>query len=195
VSQDDESSRLAFRWSILLFALFVGAETTIGSWLFVYAERTAQFSSATAAYLVAVFWGAFTFGRLLAVFGSRIIKPTSYVSGSLAAGALLSASIMLLRGSNLLLWVAVAGLGLSMAAVFPQAFAFVSEKLGITGRRAAVLLLGGSLGGMLMPWLAGLMLDSVSAQILPVMVSLAMALALVAFRIVQRTAQETSSTS
>jgi fucose permease len=82
-----------------------------------------------------------------------------------------------------------------MAAVFPQAFAFVSEKLGITGRRAAVLLLGGSLGGMLMPWLTGLMLDSVSAQILPVMVSLAMALALVAFRIVQRTAQETSSTS
>ena len=195
VIQAPITSRAAFWWSVLLFALFVGAETTMGSWLYSYAEQGIAFSPATAAYLVSVFWGAFTFGRLLTVFGSGVMRPSTYVSGGLAASAVLAAGFVVFRGGGLFLWIVVAGLGLSMAAVFPQAFAFVSESLGITGRRTAWLLLGGSFGGMLMPWLAGILLDSISAQAMPIIVSLAMAVALVVFTAIQRMSQATSPTS
>ena len=79
-----------------------------------------------------------------------------------------------------------------MAAVFPQAFAFVSKALGLSGRRTASLLIAGSFGAMLMPWLTGLLLDSVSPQALPIAVGLALGLAFISFQMMKRAAARVS---
>jgi len=194
-TQKHASSRVALFWAVTHFFLYVGSEITMGAWLFAYAQRAAQFSPTTAAYLVATFWGAFMLGRLLSIFGSVIINPMQYVCGGLLAGALSTVGVIAFASQGgPYLWISVAALGLSMAAVFPQGFAFVSTVLGISGRRTASLLIAGSFGGMLMPWLTGLLLDTISPHALPVVVGLAMSLALIAFLLMQRTAQHDPET-
>ena len=190
------SSRVALFWAIALFFLYVGAEINMGAWLYTYATHAAQFAPATAAYLVATFWGAFMVGRLLSVFGSAIVNPVQYVCGGLLAGSLSTVGVFVFSSQGgPYLWISVAALGLSMAAVFPQAFAFVSAVLGMSGRKTASLLIAGSFGGMLMPWLTGLLLESVSSHALPIAVGVAMALAFGAFLMVRRTADHASPIS
>jgi len=185
----DRSSRAALYWTVGLFFFYVGAEINVGAWLYAYAGQAASFAPATAAYLVAVFWGAFMLGRLLAIFGSSYISPKSLAVGGLCMGIVSSIGMLtFVVRSNAMLWISIALLGLSMAAVFPQTFAYVSGVLGMSGRRTAALLIAGSLGGMFLPWLTGALMESVSPQWLPIGVSIAMSLALVALMMVRRTA-------
>lgn len=187
--QQRSSSRIALLWAIVLFFLYVGTEINMGAWLYTYAIRAAQYSPTTAAYLVAAFWGAFMVGRLLSIFVSALLNPLQYVCGGLLAGVLSTVGITVFSSQGgPYLWISVAALGLSMAAVFPQAFAFISEILGMSGRKTASLLIAGSCGGMLLPWLTGRLLESLSSQSLPIIAGLAMALALGAFLMVRRTA-------
>jgi MFS transporter, FHS family, Na+ dependent glucose transporter 1 len=188
--QKSTASRSAFYWAPVMLFFYVGAEATLGSWLFVYAERAVNFSAATAAYLVATFWGAFTFGRLLSIVGSSFIPSSQYVLASMIAGILSALGLLCLSQSGAVLWISIAALGLSMSAVFPQGFAFVSTALGMTGRQIAWLLISGSFGGMLLPWLTGLMLESVSPHTMPVVALSAMSCALIAFLMVRRASQQ-----
>ncbi len=180
------SSKQAFLWVLLLFFLFVGAETTVGGWLFSFAERAAQLSPTAAAYLTSTFWGTFTGGRLLAVLGSVRIRPARYVRGSILASIASSIGVLVFSHGGVGLWVCVAALGLSLAAVFPQAFAFAGTVVRLTGRRTSWILVASSLGGMLIPWAAGQLLESISANTLPTVVGIVMGLALVSFSIVTR---------
>lgn len=177
-------------WGIALFFLYVGAEATAGTWLFAFAEQAAHFTPTNAAYLVATFWGSFTAGRLLTIVGSAYITPQKFVLGSMAAATIACLGILLLPQDGIWLWICAAALGLSMAAVFPQAFSFVMSSIGVTGRRAGWLLIAGSVGGMLVPWLAGHMLEAVSAQTLPILVAICTSLAVLAFLMVRRTANQ-----
>lgn len=167
----------------------MGAEINVGAWLYTYASQAAQFAPATAAYLVATFWGAFMLGRLLAIFASAVISPFQYVCGGLLTGLASAVGIVMFApqaGPGF--WISIAALGVSMAAVFPQAFAMVSKALGMSGRRAATLLVAGSFGGMLLPWLTGQLMESISPHSLPIMVGISMILAFIAFFGVRHTA-------
>ncbi|MBU1049916.1 MFS transporter [Candidatus Bipolaricaulota bacterium] len=181
--------RVALVWAIGMFFFYVGAEINVGAWLYTYASQAAQFAPATAAYLVATFWGAFMLGRLLAIFASAVISPFQYVCGGLLTGLASAVGIVMFApqaGPGF--WISIAALGVSMAAVFPQAFAMVSKALGMSGRRAATLLVAGSFGGMLLPWLTGQLMESISPHSLPIMVGISMILAFIAFFGVRHTA-------
>ena len=190
------SSRVAVFWAIALFFFYVGAEINMGAWLYTYAVQAAGFSPAMAAYLLTTFWSGFMVGRLLSIFGSALINPKQYVSGGLLAGALSAIGMIVFSTqAGPALWMSVAMLGLSMAAIFPQAFAYASENLGLSGRRTASLLIAGSFGAMLMPWLTGVLLESVSPQALPAAVGVALALAIVSFGMMLRASQQAPSIS
>lgn len=133
-------------------------------------------------------------GRLLSIFGSALINPKHYIAGGLLVGALSAIGLIVFSAqAGLALWMSVAILGLSMAAIFPQAFAYVSENLGLSGRRTASLLVAGSFGCMLMPWLTGVLLETISPQALPEAVGLALVLALVSFGMMLRASRQDAS--
>ena len=188
------SSARAFGWAMILFFLFVGVETTIGSWLFAFAQRAADASAATAGYLVATYWVTFMATRLFSGLADLHVKPSVYVMGGAISAVALSLLILGFAGGGVGLWVGVAALGVAMAALFPQAYAFCSHTLGMTGRRTAWLLVASSLGGMAIPWLTGLFLET-TPRVLPGIIAIAMMLALVAFRAVLRTAPKGSDAS
>ena len=185
----------ALGWAIVLFFLFVGAETTVGSWLSSYAQRAAQFSSAHGAYLTATFWGAFTAGRLLSIIGSTWIRPSLYVHITVLASIASAICLAVFSRGGIGLWVSAAAIGLAMAAVFPQALAFLGSSVRVTGRGTAWLLISSGLGQMALPWTSGFLLDRISARAMPALVGLSMALAFWVFRMVVKTAHSEPSRS
>jgi fucose permease len=165
----------------LFFFLYVGVEVSFGGWIFTYAV-TLQLGDATAAaYLTAVFWGALTAGRLLAIPLARRFRPRVILTADLC-GSLLFLGLMLWRsGSATMVWVCAVGLGLFMASIFPTMFAFAERRMKITGRVTGWFIVGASAGTKAIALLVGQLFAAVGPVALPAVSLLALGLALVIF--------------
>jgi len=148
----------------LLLFLFVGAEAGFGGWIYSYAVALDLSSATAAVYLTAAYWGALTFGRLLAIPVASRVRP-GWILLTAAGGCLASASVLLLwPQSPSATWVATIGMGLFMASVFPTALTLAERRMTITGRITGWFLVGASMGGMTLPLLMGQLFESVSPQ-------------------------------
>ncbi|PWH13375.1 MAG: hypothetical protein DDG58_14225, partial [Ardenticatenia bacterium] len=83
---------------VLLFILYVGTEFAMGGWLYSYAVAMKLADTVSAAYLTSVFWGAFTFARLLGVPISMHIRPRYILLGDFATAMLGVALILIWSG-------------------------------------------------------------------------------------------------
>jgi FHS family Na+ dependent glucose MFS transporter 1 len=163
----------------LLLLLYVGAEAAFGGWIYTYAVTLELSSETVAAYLTSAFWGALTFGRLLAVPVAIRFRPQAILLVDLL-GCLASVALILLwPGSAAATWLGALGLGFSMASIFPTAISLAERRVPITGQVTGWFLVGASIGAMLLPWLIGQLFESVGPQItmLAILVDLAAALA------------------
>lgn len=149
----------------VFFFLYVGAEASFGGWIATYAKTTGMGTAVTAAYLTSAFWGAMTLGRLLAVPLAARFSPRQVLIGDLA-GCLVSALVLVLwLGNPIATWIGTFGAGLSMASIFPTALSFAEKRLKITGTITSLFFVGGSLGGMSLPWLIGQLYESIGPGI------------------------------
>lgn len=144
------NTRLVFLIAAFLF-LYVGAEVSFAGWIFTYAIKLNLGSASAAAYLASLFWGSLTLGRMLAIPVAARLKPRSILMSSLA-GCLLSLAVMLLGpGSFAATLVGTAGLGLSMASIFPTTLSFAGNRMELTGRVTGWFVFAASVGSMLIP--------------------------------------------
>jgi len=140
---------------VLCFVLYVGAEVGFGSWIYTYALQLGLDTEITAAYLTSAFWGSFTLGRLIAIPISTRLRPLTILYLDFA-GCLLSLGLILLfRDSGIILWIGSILLGLSFASIFPTFLTLSEERMHVTGTMAGWFLVGGSIGGMILPWSIG----------------------------------------
>lgn len=147
---------------LLAFFLFfyVGAEVTFGGWLYSFAITLDLTSEANAAYLTSAFYLAFTLGRLIAIPMTSRIAVDTVLRFSLI-GCLLTLGIgTLFFKYPPVLWIMAAGTGLFMAPVFPAAFSFAGQIIRMDARASSRVLLGDSFGGMILPWIAGFLIES-----------------------------------
>src|SRR5262249_48394405 len=79
--------------------------------------------------------------------------------------------------------VASAGIGLSMASIYPTALNFAERRVRITGEVTGYLILGGSAGGMILPLVIGRMFESVGPRVMMVAILADLVLALVVYLI------------
>jgi MFS transporter, FHS family, L-fucose permease len=148
-------------WAIgALVLLYVGIENGIGGWTTAYLVQTTALTAATAALVTSGFWLALTVGRVAgAILGTRLAPHTLLrvsLIGSFAGGALLA----LTTGHALLSTVAVLMLGLCFGPIFPTALAITAANFRqATGTAASIVVALGSLGGMSLPWLQGVLLE------------------------------------
>jgi FHS family Na+ dependent glucose MFS transporter 1 len=148
--------------AIFLF-LYVGAEVGFGGWIYSYA-RAIGAGEMTSGYVTSVFWGAFTSGRLIGIPIAARFLPRSILAIDLA-GCMLSVAIMLLWPASVVaLWIGAAGLGLSMASVFPAMLSLAERRLRVTARVTGRFILGASAGSMFLPWLIGRFFDTHGPQ-------------------------------
>ena len=140
---------------VLCFLLYVGAEVGFGNWVYTYALQLNLGTEVTSAYLTSGFWGAFTVGRLLAIWVSTRVPPKTILYADFV-GCLASLGLILLfRDSPTILWVGSILLGAFMASIFPTFLTLSEETMHVTGTMAGWFLVGGGIGGMILPWAIG----------------------------------------
>ncbi len=150
--------------SALFLFFYVGAEVAFGGWVFTYAVTLNLAGAAEAAYLTSAFWGSFTIGRLISIPMATRLTAQKTILASLGGCLVLLAGAILLPGSNAILWVLAVGLGLFMAPIWPTGYTLAGQSVKFTARVSGMILLGDSLGGMVLPWLAGRVIEQAGAQ-------------------------------
>lgn len=162
-----EKTPVALIVFLLLFFLgYVGAEMTLGNWLFTYATKVSTMGAEQAAYLTSVFWGVFTFSRLAAVFISKKLSTTVMLTGNLVGGAVTLILLILFVNQPNFLWVGSVLHALFIASTFPTAMNLAEQIGAVSSRVTSLIFIVASLGGMISPWIAGQWIESATPVII-----------------------------
>ncbi|HKI44397.1 MAG TPA: MFS transporter [Balneolales bacterium] len=150
--------------TLLLFGLILflesGMEITAGGWTTAFFNEELAMSANRAVYFQSLFWVGMMLARLLLGTTLKSSRPSRllYLFISLA----FSGSILLLAGRSLVL--AAAGIfiiGAGFAAVFPLILGYVGDLYSqLSGTAFSIVLVMALTGGMILPWLAGVLGDA-----------------------------------
>ncbi|XP_077444021.1 sodium-dependent glucose transporter 1 [Stigmatopora argus] len=149
---------------VLLFFFFfayVGAEVAYGSFIFTFAKDYAQMNQAQAAGLNSLFWATFAACRGLAIFFASCMYPGTMILVSLVGTTLSSLFLVLFSKDKIMLWLCTALYGASMSSTFPSGISWLEQYTAVTGRSAAVFVVGAALGEMVLPALLGFLLGKI----------------------------------
>jgi FHS family Na+ dependent glucose MFS transporter 1 len=164
----------------LFLFFYVGAEVAFGGWVYTYAVTLHLADAAGAAYLTSGFWFAFTVGRLLSIPLATRFTPRQTIPAALCACLAVLALLIVAPGPGTV-WFVAPALGFCMAPVWPTGFTLAGQSLRLTARTSSLILLGDSLGGMVLPWLVGKVIDLAGPQAMVALVLVSVALNLAAF--------------
>ncbi|HOG77677.1 MAG TPA: MFS transporter, partial [Anaerolineaceae bacterium] len=154
--------------SMALFFFYVGSEVALGTWVYSLLTEGRGIDPQLAGYFAGSYWFTFTLGRVLAGVLTRKIKIQKLVIICIAAA--LAGTLVL--GLNLGTWVnlaAVALVGFAFAPVFPGLMSGTPARVGqehsnnTIGMQAAA----GSLGGTGLTSLVGVLAQSFSLEVVP----------------------------
>ncbi|MDQ1534572.1 MAG: hypothetical protein QOF28_2333 [Actinomycetota bacterium] len=149
------------------FALYVGLEVGFAGWIATYAETVRLGGSGTGAALTAVFWGAFTVGRLGAVAVAARVPPIALLAGSCGLSTIAAVGLVFARGSGTPVWVATVLFAFGLAPQFASMISFASEHLPLTGSATSWFLAAAAIGGLTIPWVIGQLFSGVGPGALP----------------------------
>ncbi|MDE2815094.1 MAG: MFS transporter [Chloroflexota bacterium] len=148
-----------------VLVLYIWVEVSLIGWGVTYVTEVFQEPYGQSTMLVSLFWGAIFLGRLAIVWLSRRLTTEQIMQIPLIA----SVPLILVVGlapSVLVIYAAVFLLGLCLAPVFPTMFAVALQRFPRRpGTVAIVLLLGAALGGLLPPYVIGVLAENLSFRI------------------------------
>lgn len=153
---------------ILLFFTYVGTELSFGSWISSFALLSKIASDIWSVYLTSIFWGAFTFGRLLSIILSKWIKPFVFLILDIAGSIFSLVLIIFLTRDLISLIIFTAFMGLFLSSVFPMLIVFAEKKVQITGTMTGLFFLGASTGGMVFPFILTGLFNQHGYKIIPI---------------------------
>ena len=180
---------MVFAAAFFLF-FYVGAELSFANWIYTYTITLNLTNAAGAAFLNSGFWFSFTFGRLISIPLAIRFKPAQIVSIGLA-GALLFALVPFIFPHSLAaLWIVAIGLGLFMAPIWPGGFNLAGQSLVLTATIGSIILLGDSLGGMVLPSATGKIIEWAGAPAMVYLVFASLVLNLAAFLLMLKLRQK-----
>ena len=139
---------------------YYGLLVTFGNLVFTFAVEGARFSKAQAADLNSLFWGSYTFARLLSVLLLLLGAPPLLMMATNVAGSFFSLlPMVLLPGDGdhtptMVIWIGTAALGASMTSILPTTLTWLAQQVEVTGKVTAVVVAGAALGDMILPAVA-----------------------------------------
>lgn len=149
----------------LFFFVMVGGEVGMSAWTFSYGRAMGLNDATTAAALASVFWAAYSFGRLIAIPISARVQAHLMLFADLI-GMVVSTLILIVFGGTTpaAVWIGIAGIGLSVASVFPTMLTFTGSHMNVTGKINGILFATANIGSMFFPWVIGQMFEPVGPQ-------------------------------
>jgi len=155
--------------SILLFFLYVGAETALGTWTYTLLTESRGVDKALAGFFAGSYWFTFTIGRILAGLVTKRVGVNRLVLGGLA-GALLGAGLLIWNPSEIANMVAVAIIGLSIAPIFPAMMSGTKTRVGDhdAANTSGLQMAATGFGIAVIPNLMGVLARQLSLEVIPV---------------------------
>jgi fucose permease len=160
---------------ILLFLLYTGAELTLGNWTYTLFTEGRGISPQIAGIWAGGFWATFTIGRVLGGLYAHRFRLNRLMFSAMA---------LALAGSILFWWnplplVGVLGVfvvGFAMAPIFPGLVSSTNQRVGEhhAANTIGIQMSAASLGGALLPALAGFLAQRVSLETIPVMLAVSL---------------------
>jgi fucose permease len=147
-----------------LLLVYVGVEFSLGSWIPSYTRITTGATAANGAWITSLYWAALAIGRLVAAPISRRLSRIRLLSAALAGSllggiGLLVSHTMILPTVFFLLWISF-----SYGTVYPTTISLATASFqNDKGKAVGVLVAMGTMGGIALPWIAGLILDRLSS--------------------------------
>jgi len=156
-----------FIWVIgVLILIYVGAEYGLGSWSTRYMGLTTGMADQNGALVTSAYWGALTIGRLAGAAASRRLSHTRLLGISFIGSLFGTLGLILSRGSVLPTIVFIVVTGFSFGTIYPTSVAVtVAQFPKDQGKAVGLLAAMGSIGGLTLPWLAGILLETFSALV------------------------------
>ena len=141
----------------LMLFLESGMEITVGGWTATFFKEELQIDDRRSLVYLSLYW----FGMMLAriALGSVLkrVAPTRALLGCLGV-AFAGAMLLLLTRNASLAALAVFMLGVGFAATFPVVLGFVGDRYAqLSGTAFSVVIVMALTGGMLLPWLTGVL--------------------------------------
>ncbi len=144
----------------LLFFLAIGLEAGYSGWSYVFASKGAQLDPTATALLVTTFWLAFTLGRSAAGLVAHWLSAGGVLLCSALLGGVGAFLVATLGSQPLALFVGTALVGFGVGPLFPTAFGLATAyRPAVAASLSAVGMIGGSLGGAILPYLQGQLLS------------------------------------
>ena len=152
------SLRVARMPGALLFAVILfcqsGNESSIGGWMSTYAWSLGA-TPRTATWILAGYWAALMFGRILAARALSVMTHATLVRLS-AIGSAIGCATVIAASSTAMLAIGSVVTGLSFAAIYPTMLAMAADRYDrMAGAIFGFLFAAGLIGGMLFPFAVG----------------------------------------
>ncbi|MFZ6026973.1 MAG: MFS transporter [Chloroflexota bacterium] len=154
--------------SLVLFTLYVGAETSLGTWTYTLLTESRAVEKTLAGFFAGSYWFTFTIGRILAGVIANRVGVNRLVLGGLA-GALLGAGLLIWNPSEIANVLAVAVIGLSIAPIFPAMMSGTRVRVGdrYAANTIGMQMAATGFGMALIPGLMGVLARRASLEIIP----------------------------
>ena len=120
-----------------------------------------------AAYLTSGFWLAFTIGRALSIPVAARFKPGQILTVAFLGGLASMALAIVMPKSVNMLWAATLAVGFFMAPVWATGYNLAGQSIKLTATISSIILLGDSVGGIVLPSLTGQAIERFGAQSMP----------------------------
>lgn len=148
----------------MVFGCYSGASLAYGGWIYTYAIKMNLASATNAAYLTSIFWGALTLGRLAAIPLALRYKPQVLLRMDFLGALVSLLALAIWPGSLAAVIFTSAGLGFSLASIYPTTMSLSGQLMTVTGKVTGLFSIGNSVGSMLVPWLIGQYFDQAGPQ-------------------------------
>lgn len=155
--------------SILLFFIYVGGETALGTWIYTLLTESRGIDPTLAGFWAGSYWATFTIGRIVAGLFARRAGVNLLVTGGLA-GALVGAALLVWNPSQAINLLAVGLIGFSIAPIFPALMSGTSQRVGdhFAANTIGMQMTATGLGTAVIPGLMGVFARQVSLEIIPI---------------------------
>ncbi len=155
--------------SVLLFFLYVGAETTLGTWTYTLLTESRGVDETLAGFFAGSYWFTFTIGRILAGMIAKRVGVNKLVVGGLV-GAVLGALLLVWNPNEIANVIAVALIGLSIAPIFPAMMSGTRTRVGdhYAANTIGMEMTATGLGTAVIPSLMGVLARQISLEVIPI---------------------------
>lgn len=151
----------------IFFFLYVGVEVGFAGWLKTYAEGIGLPGVEAPTWLNTAFWLSFTLGRLAAVVLSRRLRSGVLLGGSCALTVAVLAVMIVGDGDPTIVWITTILMGFAIAPQFATMIAYAEEHIALSGRATSWFVSAAGVGGLVLPYVIGQMLDRSGSDAMP----------------------------